>query len=100
MYLLSQDALVSSLPTIRCDTIEAKNVLKLHESDVHYFYKPSIITDETIDYTYRKYNWDTSTYDNVTDQIECYKMIYKIPADYEIPSQLNFKFTEHCPKIK
>ena len=96
MYLLSQDALVSSLPTLRCDIIEAKNVLKLHESDVHYFYKPSIITDETIDYTHRVINPDTSLYETVTDQIECYKMVYKIPDDYEIPSQLNFKFIEHC----
>ena len=96
MNLLSQDALISKLPTIRCDTIEAKNVLKLHESDVHYFYKPSIITEQTIDYTHRVINPSTSTYETVTDQIECYKMIYRLPDDYVIPSQLNFKFIEHC----
>ena len=96
MYCLSQDALVSTLPTIRCDTIEAKNVLKLHESDVHYFYKPSIINEETIGYTHRVINQETAKYEDITDQIDCYKMIYKIPDDYEIPSQLNFKFVEHC----
>lgn len=46
-YLLSQDALVSKKPTIKCDMIEAKNALKLHESDVHYLYKPTIITEQT-----------------------------------------------------
>ena len=56
MYLLSQDALVATKPTIKCEIIEAKNALKLHESDVKYFYKPDIITE--------------------TD--EYYKMVFKI----------------------
>lgn len=74
MYLLSQDYLESSVPTIKCDIIDAKNALTLHESDVYYFYKPSIITE--------------------TD--EYYKMVYKLPNNYTIPDNLNFTFTEHC----
>lgn len=78
MYLLSQDTLVAKKPTIKCDIIEAKNALKLHESDVKYFYKPDIITKEII------------------DDIDYYKMIFKIQSDYEIPLMQEFKFTEYC----
>ncbi len=98
MYLLSQDALISTKPTIRCDIVEAKNALTLHESDVHYLYKPSIITDETIDYTHKITDTSTSTTITKTDKVDCYKMIYKLPpsTEYEIPPQLNFRFIEHC----
>ncbi|KAK8887605.1 hypothetical protein M9Y10_038656 [Tritrichomonas musculus] len=59
---------------IKCSIIEADNALKLHKSDVHYFYKPSIIT-ETEDY---------------------YKMVFYIEDDYVIPSNLEFVFKEYC----
>ncbi|WP_300485523.1 hypothetical protein, partial [uncultured Brachyspira sp.] len=78
MYLLSQDALVAAKPTIKCDIIEARNTFKLHESDVKYFYKPDIITEEKI------------------DNIDYYKMVFKISDSYTIPNDLNFTFTEHC----
>ena len=98
MYLLSQDALVSLKPVIRCDVIEAKNALTLHETDVYYMYKPSIITEETLEYSYKTVDTSTSTTITKTDLIDCFKMIYKLPPaeEYEIPQQLNFKFIEYC----
>ena len=74
MYLLNQNTLIAKEPTVKCDIIDAKNALKLHESDVHYLYKPS----------------------NITETEQFYKMIYKLPNDYEIPLNLNFTFTEYC----
>ena len=70
----NQDALVSNQPVIKCDIIEAENALKLHKSDVHYFYKPSIISEDD-DY---------------------YKMIFEVPSDYVIPLNLTFSFKEYC----
>ncbi|KAK8880947.1 hypothetical protein M9Y10_003653 [Tritrichomonas musculus] len=74
MYLLPQDSLVAKKPTIKCDIIDAKNALKLHESDVRYFYKPSIISEDN----------------------EYYKMIFSVDNDYEIPDKLEFVFKEYC----
>ena len=82
MYLLSQNALVAKQPTLKCNIIEAKNALKLHESDVYYFYKPNIITEES-------FRSDSINYN-------CYKMVFEIPEDYIIPNGLEFTFTEHC----
>ena len=98
MYLLKQDSLVATTPSIKCEIIDAKNALTLHESDIHYFYKPDIITDAKIDYTHRVINHETSLYETITDEIDCYKMVYVLPSEkeYEIPLNLNFKFTEHC----
>lgn len=98
MYLLSQDSLVSKQPSIKCNIIDAKNALKLHESDIYYLYKPTIITEEIIDYTYRGLSPDEDKMIDITEQIPCYKMIYELPpsTEYEIPVNLNFKFTEHC----
>ena len=78
MNLLNQDALVAKKPTIKCDIIDARNALKLHETDLHYFYKPDIITEDSF------------------DSQRFYKMIFKIPDDYTIPLNLNFTFTEFC----
>ena len=98
MYLLSTNSLVAKQPTIKCDIIEAKNALSLHESDIHYFYKPSIITEELIDHIYRAFNSETSNYEEKTEQIHCYKMVYKLPPlnEYDIPINQPFRFTEHC----
>ncbi|KAK8840029.1 hypothetical protein M9Y10_031314 [Tritrichomonas musculus] len=74
MNLFKQTALVSNQPVIKCDIIEAENALKLHKSDVHYFYKPSIISEDD-DY---------------------YKMIFEIPSTYSIPLNLTFSFKEYC----
>ena len=97
MYLLKQESL-STDKNIKCNIIDAKNALQLHESDVHYFYKPDIITDAKIDYTHRVINHETSLYETVTDKIDCYKMVYVLPPEkeYSIPLNSNFKFTEHC----
>ncbi|KAK8890694.1 hypothetical protein M9Y10_035479 [Tritrichomonas musculus] len=59
---------------IKCSIIEADNALKLHKSDVHYFYKPSIITEDN----------------------EFYKMVFSIEDSYEIPDKLEFIFKESC----
>ncbi|KAK8853643.1 hypothetical protein M9Y10_017204 [Tritrichomonas musculus] len=59
---------------IKCSIIEADNALKLHKSDVHYFYKPSIITEDN----------------------EFYKMVFSIEDSYEIPDKLEFVFKESC----
>ncbi len=64
--------------SIKCSTIEAENALKLHKSDAKYFYRPQIITEETI------------------EEIPFYKMIYQIPDDYVIPEGLEFKFKDFC----
>ena len=77
MYLLPQDSLVAVEPTIKCDIIDAKNVMKLHESDIIYLYRPSNISDETL------------------DGHDYYKMVYKIPNTYTIPDGLNFTFKDY-----
>ncbi|KAK8845753.1 hypothetical protein M9Y10_020671 [Tritrichomonas musculus] len=59
---------------IKCSVIEADNALKLHKSDVHYFYKPSIITEDN----------------------EFYKMVFSVDSNYNIPSNLEFIFKEYC----
>ncbi|WP_295163603.1 hypothetical protein, partial [uncultured Brachyspira sp.] len=64
--------------SIKCSTIEAENALKLHKSDAKYFYRPQIITEETV------------------GEIPFYKMIYQIPDDYVIPEGLEFKFKDFC----
>ncbi|KAK8895976.1 hypothetical protein M9Y10_013862 [Tritrichomonas musculus] len=64
--------------SIKCSTIVAENALKLHKSDAKYFYRPQIITEETI------------------ENIPYYKMIYQIPDDYIIPDGLEFKFKDFC----
>ena len=78
MYLLSQDSLKAPKPVIKCDIIEAENALKLHKSDVHYFYKPSIITQQA------------------EGEYDYYKMVFEIPESYTIPDNLMFKFKEYC----
>ena len=45
---------------------------------MHYLYKPSIITEQTI------------------EDIEYYKMIFEIPDSYTFPINLEFTFTEYC----
>ena len=77
-YLLKQDSMVAKKPVVKCDVIDARNALQLYESDVHYFYKPSVVTTVNV------------------DSVDYYKMIYRIPNDYTIPINLNFTFTEHC----
>lgn len=74
MYLLQQDTLTSSVPTIKCDIIDAKNALRLHESNVLYLYKPSAI-GENDDY---------------------YTMRFNVPNDYTIPMNMNFVFTDRA----
>ena len=78
MYLLNQDAIESRHPIIKCDIIDAKNALTLHESDVHYFYKPSIITQQK------------------DGEYDYFKMVFKMPDNYTIPDNLLFKFKEYC----
>lgn len=80
-YLLNENKFVSNHPVIKCDIIESRNSLKLFETDSLYLYKPSKITEEVVD------RWD---------QLVCYKMIFQIPSDYEIPNGLNFVFKEYC----
>lgn len=36
---------IGKKPTIKCDIIDAKNILKLHGSDLRYFYKPDMISE-------------------------------------------------------
>ena len=74
MYLLPQDTIESIIPEIKCDIINARNALKLHESNVIYLYKPSRIT-ENDDY---------------------YSMTFHIPNDYVIPTDMTFTFNEFC----
>ena len=74
MNLLPQNTIVSSVPTIKCDIIEARNALKLHESNIMYFYKPTSITEDD----------------------EFYIMRFSIPNDYVIPINTNFVFEEFC----
>lgn len=81
-YLLNQTSLVSKAPTVKCDIIEARNALKLRETDVHYFYKPNQIG----------YNKDVKYMDDISGELlewscECYEMIFKIPESYTIPTK-------------
>ncbi|KAK8893138.1 hypothetical protein M9Y10_021553 [Tritrichomonas musculus] len=46
MSMWYQDALFSSKPTNKCDIIEADKALQLNKSNVHYFYKPTIISED------------------------------------------------------
>lgn len=78
MNVLSQDALVAKKPTIKCHIIEARNALRLHEIDLHYFYKPDVITEDYIGVE------------------RFYKMVFNVPEDYTIPKNFNFTFTEFC----
>ena len=74
---IMNEYLTDSLQTekaIKCSIIKADNALKLHKSDVMYLYKPNTITEDN----------------------EYYKMIYKIPSNYTIPTNLQFKFNEYC----
>ena len=57
--------------------IEADNALKLHKLDANYIYKLDIITED------------------IVNEIEYHKMIFKIPSNYTIPKGLEFKFKEH-----
>ncbi len=77
------EVLVSSKPVIKCDIIEAKNALHLHESNIAYLYKPTIITSEKI-------------VDENDNEIDCYKMVFKYPSNLEIPNLQDFTFTEYC----
>ena len=78
VYLLEQDSINADV-NIKCKLIDAENALQLRQSDIHYFYKPSIITTETI------------------DNVEYYKMIFKIAdKNYTIPLQQEFKFIDYC----
>lgn len=90
-YLLQQESLESRCPTVKCDIIDARNALRLRESDVHYFYRPNIIS----------YNKDVKYMDNISGEnlewsCECYKMVFQIPDEYDIPIGLEFRFKEHC----
>uniref|UniRef100_UPI0025A67C68 hypothetical protein n=1 Tax=Bacteroides acidifaciens TaxID=85831 RepID=UPI0025A67C68 len=89
--LLSSDALVARKPTIKCDIIDATNALKLQRSDTYYFYRPSMIDyDEHVKYT------DMFANEQLEYECECYRMVYKIPSTYDIPTNLTFKFSEYC----
>ena len=72
MYLLPQNTIESKIPEIKCDIITARNAFKLHESNVPYLYKPSIITED-----------DTH-----------YIMKFYIAPDFTIPTNMNFVFRE------
>lgn len=74
MYLLNQNAIESTIPEIKCDIINARNALKLHESNIAYFYKPSYINESD----------------------ENYSMTFNIPDSYSLPTGMEFTFTEHC----
>ena len=74
MYLLNQNAIESTIPEIKCDIINARNALKLHESNIAYFYKPSYINESD----------------------ENYSMTFNIPDNYSIPTGMEFTFTELC----
>lgn len=83
IYLLPLNQIVLSQPSIKCDIIDSKNSIKLHESDNLYLYKPSIITEETLT-------------DKNNEKLDVYTMIWKIPSDYVIPEGLKFEFKEQC----
>ena len=72
MYLLPQNTIESKIPEIKCDIITARNALKLHESNVPYLYKPSIITDNQTHYI----------------------MKFHIDPDFTIPTNMEFVFRE------
>ena len=74
MNLLPQNTITSSVPTIKCDIIDARNALKLHESNIMYFYKPTSISEDD----------------------EYYFIKYHIPNDYVIPINTDFVFEEFC----
>ena len=74
MYLLPQDTIESVIPEIKCDIINARNALKLHESNVAYLYKPSRITEND----------------------EYYSMTFHIDQNYTIPINMTFTFNEYC----
>ncbi len=87
IYQLPLNHLKSTLPSIKCDIIDSRNSLKLHESDNLYLYKPSIITEEQI--------FDrNSVTDEKSNFKDCYKMVFKIPTDYQIPTGLKFEFKD------
>ena len=68
---------------IKCDIIDAKNALKLHESDVYYLYRPSITRSVVIDTTRDAYK-------------ECYLRQFNFDKDYTIPDNQEFRFNEYC----
>lgn len=77
-YMLNQDTLKSDTHTLKCDIIDAENALKLYKSDTPYFYKPDYITEEV---------FGGQAY---------YKIVFRIPTNFTIPEDLEFKFTEYC----
>ena len=85
-YLLAQNALASKEPVLRCDIIDARNALKLRETDIYYFYRPSMILFDS----------DVKYIEDTEWSCECYKMIFKIPETYTIPINLDFSFKEYC----
>ena len=72
MYLLPQNAIESKTPEIKCDIITARNAFRLHESNVPYLYKPSIITENDKNYIMKFY----------------------IAPDFTIPTNMEFVFRE------
>ena len=74
MYLLHQDNIESKIPEIKCDIIDARNALKLHESNVVYLYKPSKIDESEL----------------------YYSITFHIDPSYTIPTNMNFVFEEYC----
>ena len=83
VYLLNDDALVTRQPVIKWDIIDAKNALKLHESDVYYLYRPSITRTVVIDTTKEAYKM-------------CWMLKFAFDKDYTIPPYLEFRFNEYC----
>ena len=72
MYLLPQNTIESKTPEIKCDIITARNAFRLHESNVPYLYKPSIITENDKNYIMKFY----------------------IAPDFTIPTNMEFVFRE------
>ncbi|KAK8896861.1 hypothetical protein M9Y10_014786 [Tritrichomonas musculus] len=88
---------LATSPTFKCKIIEADNALNLYETDSRYFYKPDFITEGKIYWT--EENKNDNRYPQVLGddgliEIDCYKMVYKIPKSYAIPDNLEFCFKE------
>ena len=83
IYLLNEDTLVSRQPVIKCDIIDAKNALKLHESNVYYLYRPSLIREVIIDTNKETYK-------------QCWLLQFNFDEGYTIPPMQEFRFNEYC----
>ena len=78
MTVYNLTSLLFHQPVVKCNMIEAKNALKLHESDILYLYKPTKITEEAI------------------NGINFYKMVFNISEYDDLPENSDFVFKEFC----